>query len=105
MSLQNINNLKIEVYGSRMQTWRCPACYETIKLLEENSLSYEFNDVILEPQEGQYEYQLKTIDQLAKRLNVRHRKFVYPQIFINGDHVGGLKKLKRILEDEYGIFY
>ena len=97
------SSISIEIYGSQLTSWRCPACYDAKRLLDENNLSYTFKDVILDKDDG-FEYQLKTIDELAKRLNVRHRKFVYPQIFINGKHIGGLKQTKQHLEDKYGVF-
>ena len=95
--------LKIELYGSDMEGWRCPACYDTKKLLDENHLSYIYYPVV-NAKGDTFEFNFDNINNLRDRLKVNHRCFTYPQIFVNNKCIGGLKQLREYLEVNHGIF-
>lgn len=68
---------KIEVYAT---DW-CPYCKRARKLLDEKKASYEVIDVMMEPRRKK-----EMMDRAGGRTSV-------PQIFIDGDHIGGCDEL------------
>ncbi len=68
---------KIEVYAT---DW-CPYCKRARKLLDEKKVSYEVIDVMMEPRRKK-----EMMDRAGGRTSV-------PQIFIDGDHIGGCDEL------------
>ena len=82
---KKLSHLKAEVWS---QT-NCPACTEAKRLLEQRSITY--NECML----GINGYSKK--DLIAKVPNARS----VPQIFLDGELIGGLQELKkRLLEHD-----
>lgn len=75
--------LKIEIYGIQDN----PGCRQVMKIMDNASLPYEFNRVILEGPDGPI-YDKPLIISLAKRLKQFPSLAIhYPVIFINDNHV------------------
>ncbi|RCK51650.1 glutaredoxin [Thalassospira profundimaris] len=68
---------KVEVYAT---DW-CPYCKRARKLLDEKNATYEVIDVMMEPRRKK-----EMMDRAGGRTSV-------PQIFIDGDHIGGCDEL------------
>lgn len=85
----------IEIYGIPEEVYLCWGCKSAIKLVKSLDLPYEFYKVVKRvDNELGFEYNREKIEELAKRLNVNSLKFVYPQIFVDGKHIGGFKNLR-----------
>lgn len=68
---------KVEIYSSML----CPYCYRAKKLLEHKGVGFEEFDVFMNPSQRQ-----EMIERAGGRTSV-------PQIFIDGQHVGGCEEL------------
>ena len=68
---------EVEIYSSML----CGYCYRAKKLLEMKGVPYQEVDVMLHPKRRR-----EMIDRAGGRTSV-------PQIFINGDHIGGSEDL------------
>ena len=67
----------VEIYSSML----CPFCYRAKKLLDSKGIAYEETDVLMHPSK-----RAEMVERAQGRTSV-------PQIFINGQHVGGSDEL------------
>lgn len=90
----------IEVYGIPDTVYNCWGCAASRKLLDDMGLQYTFHEVVT-PVDNEigFDYNRPKIEELAKRLGSSSLKLVYPQIFIDGEHIGGYKQLKERYHD------
>ncbi|MCG8360754.1 MAG: glutaredoxin 3 [Kiloniellales bacterium] len=67
----------VEIYSSML----CPFCYRAKKLLDSKGIAYDETDVLMHPSK-----RAEMVERAQGRTSV-------PQIFINGQHVGGSDEL------------
>ena len=95
-----VNVSEVEIYGIPLEVYQCYGCEGARKLLNSNSIPYTFYDVVRKVDNDLgFEYDRPRIEELAKRAGFNSLRIVYPQIFVNGVHIGGYKHLKEILDD------
>lgn len=86
----------VEVYGIPKEVYNCWGCQASIKLLESLQIPYQFYEVVKRvDNELGFEYNRPKIEELAKRINSGSLKITYPQIFIDGVHIGGYDNLRK----------
>ena len=85
----------IEIYGIPKEAYHCYGCISAMKLLDDLGIPYTLKPVFKQvgvdiiPDRDM-------IEELAGRLNSKSLRFVYPQIFIDNEHIGGYKELRAI---------
>lgn len=92
--------MKVEIYGIPHTLHNCWGCVHACKLLDENGIGYDFYPVLL-PSDNElgFQYDRPRIEELAKRVGRRSLAFSYPQIFVDGDYIGGYKHLLDLIGD------
>lgn len=84
----------IEIYGVSEEDYRCHACMEAKKIVEEAGLDYTFTKVLSKGEkDGMPVYDRPTIEALAKRAKFQSLNIRYPVIFIN-DQIVRIKNLR-----------
>lgn len=74
----------IEIYG----TTNCTFCKQAVELCKAADLLYKYTDLVTYPE---------ALEELEQKIG---RFKTVPQIFINGDHVGGFSELKEAMKND-----
>lgn len=74
---------KIDVYGIDESDFKCPACMDAKKILNEAGLEFNFIKVLTQDETGFPIYSRETIEALAKRAQFTSLRIRYPIIFID----------------------
>lgn len=89
---------KIEVYGIPEELYPCYSCVNALRFLEYKKLSYTFIPVLVKADNSLgFDYNRTAIKELMDRMRTTSSAIVYPQVFIDGKHVGSFKALKEFL--------
>lgn len=90
----------VEIYGIPVDLYKCPACIEATKLLDEKSITYIMKPVMLKANNTiGFEYNTPIIDEMRKRTKQPVGSFNLPKVFVDGEFIGGYAELKKLLDD------
>lgn len=85
----------IEIFGFREDKIMCPNCMKSKRLCEENGVEYKFHSVITDLIAGKIIRDIEVTKDLVARMGwTSEDPISVPQIFVNGEHVGGLYDLR-----------
>lgn len=85
----------IEIFGFPEDKIICMNCRNAVRLCEMHGVNYEFHNVIDDLVGGKFIRNPDVTIDLMKRLGLTSSdKISVPQIFVDGEHIGGLYDLK-----------
>ena len=91
----------ITIFGVPEELFKCPMCIESVKYCESRALEYEFIPILKEDKDPSgvgFKFDRAEIERcriMAKKDTPPHK---YPQIFIDGEYIGGYKTFKQYIE-------
>lgn len=85
----------IEIYGIPEELHKCYSCVNATRFLDMIGKEYKFIPVLRKADTSVgFDYNKDDIKTLAKRAGFASLAITYPQIFIDGKHIGGYKDLR-----------
>lgn len=91
----------IEIYGFPEDKVICPNCRNAVRLCELNGVPYVFYPVISDLVRGNFVRNMPVTLELMGRLGIESAEQIsVPQIFIDGNHLGGLTDLKLFFKEK-----
>lgn len=89
----------IEIYGVPEHLFKCPGCMAAISYCEHNDLEFSFIPILLDADnELGFEYDRPAIEELRIKAGKETPPRLYPQIFVDGEWIGGFQTFK----EKYG---
>lgn len=89
----------IEIYGVPEHLFKCPGCMAAVSYCEQSDLEFRFIPIILDADnELGFEYDRPAIEELRIKAGKETPPRRYPQIFVDGEWVGGFQTFK----EKYG---
>ncbi|QPI13773.1 NrdH [Serratia phage 4S] len=95
----------IEIYYIPEEIRKCYSCVRAKELAQETTHEIKMYPIMkISDNDLGFEYNLDVIDELKERVGSSRRAFIYPQIFIDGIHIGSLSALQQHVEEVWGFF-